>query len=67
MCLIDIIHYKLNICQKLIVCLKFHIIIFGTVIELNCQHLKMFKRSKSLRMHEVYEYERALAVISVTD
>ena len=63
----DIIHYKLNMYKKLIVCPKFHIIIFGTVIELNCQHLKMFKSSKSLRMQEVCECERALATVSVTD
>lgn len=70
MCLMDIIYYKLNMYKKLIVCPKFYIyyfiIILGTVIELNCQHLKIFK-NKSLRVHEVYECERALAVISVTD
>lgn len=65
--LIDIIHYKLNMYKKLIVYSKFHIIIFGTVIELNCQHLKMLKRSKGLTMHEVCECERALAATSVVD
>ena len=32
MCLIGIIHYKLNIYKNFIVYPKFHIIIFGTII-----------------------------------
>lgn len=65
--LINIIHYKLNIYKKLIDYPKFHIVIFGTVIELNCQHLKMLKRSEGLTMHEVCECEHALAATSVVD
>ena len=34
MCLRDIIHQKLNIFKIIMVCPKFHIIIFGTIIEL---------------------------------
>lgn len=46
----DIIHQKLNIFKNFMVCPKFHIIIFGIIIELCHQFLETLKGSL---MHEV--------------
>lgn len=46
----DIIHHKLNIFKNFIVCPKFHIIMFGTIIELCPQFLE---KLKGTLMHEV--------------
>ena len=47
-CLIDIIHYELNMYKMPLVCPKFHIVAFGTIIELYNQCLEKFKRSKTM-------------------
>ena len=47
----DMIHQKLNIFKIFMVCPKFHIIIFGTIIEL-CH--KFLEKLKGSLMHEVW-------------